>query len=317
MGEFFPLPTELKQAEYAQLYFHLELRGYFDLPQLGLLQLRRELLQALKTLQLDSDAETVAQLKDLLQPSESYDPVLKKQFKKPAPAFVLTPDPAMQGPYAPQKRIVLPLLLLGSAIDRFSSVVPLFEQLGQQGLFHGAGQFALVAIESEDASGLRTLLWEIGQSTTDLQLQISDLHWWLQRQDMTGSEIELEFISPMRLLRRGRPLFKTDFAELFPFLLRRVTAMLACHAGSEPIGDPLNLIAQANQLETIANRLYWSDWRRLDGEAGAQDLGGLLGSIRVAGPALTELAWLLQLGRMLHVGKGAAYGAGQYRLRNL
>jgi len=317
MSDLFPLPEELKQVEYAQLYLHLEIGSYFDLPPLGLLQLRRELRQALKSLQLTAGAQSLAQLEDLLCPSESPDPLLRKQFKKPAPGFVLTPDPARQGLCEPKDRIVLPLLLLGSAVDKFSSTIRLFEQLGQQGLCHGVGQFVLEAIETEDASGLRSMLWKTGESKVDLQPQICDLYWWLERQRMLGPVAVLEIVSPMRLISGGKPLFKADFADFFPYLLRRVTSMLACHAGVEPVEYPAGLIDLATRLESDAHRLHWSDWRRLEGESGTQDLGGLLGTIRVTGPALAEIAWLLQLGRLLNVGKGAAYGAGQYRLKSL
>jgi len=175
----------------------------------------------------------------------------------------------------------------------------------------------LEAIETEDASGLRSMLWKTGESKVDLQPQICDLYWWLERQRMLGPVAVLEIVSPMRLISGGKPLFKADFADFFPYLLRRVTSMLACHAGVEPVEYPAGLIDLATRLESDAHRLHWSDWRRLEGESGTQDLGGLLGTIRVTGPALAEIAWLLQLGRLLNVGKGAAYGAGQYRLKSL
>ena len=56
-----PLPSELQQVEYAQLYFHLQVKDTFDLPQLALLQLRRELLQALRTLEGWGSREEVEQ----------------------------------------------------------------------------------------------------------------------------------------------------------------------------------------------------------------------------------------------------------------
>ena len=68
MGYRAPFPVALQQVEYAKLYFHLEIDTYFDLPQLGLLQLRRELMQAMKSLSVDAD---ISQLKQLLQPELS------------------------------------------------------------------------------------------------------------------------------------------------------------------------------------------------------------------------------------------------------
>ena len=112
MSDLFPLPTELQRVEYAQLYFHLEVCDYFDLPRLGLLQLRRELFQALQQLRETGENELVVQLNRLLQPDLPIDPVLLRTAQKPAPAIVLAPDLTQQGLIEPKERIVLPGFLM-------------------------------------------------------------------------------------------------------------------------------------------------------------------------------------------------------------
>lgn len=316
MSDLFPLPAELAQVEYAQLYFHLEVCADFDLPRLALLQLRRELMQALRQLRQSGNVQLVEQLSRLLQPPLPGDPALRRLVQKPAPALVLLPDLEQYGLIEAKQRLVLPVLFLGDGLQGIEAFRLLLVQLGQQGLFSGAGQFRLDGIESEDNSGLRAMLWWSGEPETALRPPINELSWWLQRQPPSGDHVLLEFHSPLRLLRQNKPLFKTDFAELFPFLLRRVTAMLAGHCRVELVADPGGLINQANQVEVVNNRLRWQDWRRLDGAEEGQDLGGLLGTLELRGPALADLSWLLQLGSLLNIGKGAAYGAGQYRIRN-
>lgn len=316
MSDLFPLPTELQRVEYAQLYFHLEVCDYFDLPRLGLLQLRRELFQALQQLRETGENELVVQLNRLLQPDLPIDPVLLRTAQKPAPAIVLAPDLTQQGLIEPKERIVLPVLFFGDGVLGIAAFRRLLVQLGKQGLFAGAGQFRLEGIEAEDNSGIRSMLWLIGEPEIELSPPINDLLWWLQRQPPVNDHLLLDINSPLRLLRQKKPLFKADFSELFPFILRRVTAMLACHGGVEPVNDPAGLISQAAQVEVVCNRLRWQDWRRLDAADRGQDLGGLLGTLELRGSALADLQWLLQLGSFLNIGKGAAYGAGQYRVRN-
>jgi len=316
MSDLFPLPAELKQVEYAQLFFHLEFSGHFDLPPLGLLHLRRELLQALKTVQL-ADSASAEQLRELLQPPDPQDPLLKKRFKTPAPGFVLAPDPARQGLLQPQEQVILPVFLLGSAVRKANHFAILLEQLGQLGIYHGTGQFRIAAIEGESAASQRSMIWQQGEPLAELSVPANDLHWWLELQPVSRSKIELEILSPMRLLHQGKPLFQAGFSDFFSFLLRRVTAMLAWHGGIEPVEDPVGLLNLAAQVETVSGRLKWTDWRRLTGDFRHQDLGGLLGKLQLAGPALVEIDWLLQLGSLFQVGKGAAFGAGRYRLRNI
>lgn len=314
MGYQAPFPAELEQVEYVKLYFHLEICDHFDLPALALLRLRRELLQALKTLQDQGDTKVVAPLQQLLQPSLPADPVLLRRIQKPAPAIVLFPDISLQGLFKPKERIILPVLFVGTGITAIDAFVCLIQQLGKQGLYHGSGQFVLEGVEAEDGSGLRSMLWFGGKQIDGLTPPVCNVSWWLERQILSGDIIKIEVISPLRLLHQGKPLFKTGFATIFPFILRRVTAVLAGHAGVELIRDPERLISLAKRVESLENRLHWQDWRTLKMEQGDQSLGGLMGHLSVTGDELAELIWILQLGSLLNFGKGAAYGTGQYCL---
>lgn len=316
MSELFPLPEELERVEYAQLYFHLQISDYFDLPALGLLQLRRELLQALAALLETDQLIDVRQARALLQPPLPDDHRLKRLVQKPAPAFVLKPDISRQGLIEPKEQLVLPALFVGAGLNGCELFARLLEQLGNHGLYRGTGQFSLAGVEAADASGSRAMLWSKEEPQRNLIPPISDLLWWLQRQKVGGEMLSLQFTSPLRLLRQKKPLFKPDFADIFPHILRRVTAMLASHAAVEVISDPVGLIQQATQVEVVANHLQWQDWRRLRRDSGSQELGGLRGELRLKGPGLAEILWVLQLGSLFNLGKGAGYGAGQYGLRS-
>lgn len=309
-----PLPPELQQVEYVQLYFHLEISAAFDLPRLGLLQLRRELHQALRTLEGWGESRDTEHLRVLLQPPLSVDPLIRRQAQKPAPAFVLTPDPQLNGLIKARQRIVLPVLFVGQGLSGMNAFISLLQQLGQQGLYHGSGQFFLEGVESEDASGVRAMLWSKGNSGA-ISPPVSDLNWLLERQDMAVDRVTLEVLSPLRLLRQSKPLFKADFCDLFPFILRRVSAMLTCHGAVEVITDAKYLLDAARRVEVCGNDLHWQDWRSLAKDNRDQGLGGLLGSLQLQGGGLTDILWLLQLGSLFNIGKGAPYGAGQYDLR--
>ena len=317
MGYQAPFPAELQQVEYVKLYFHLEFSCYFDLPMSGLLQLRRELLQALKTLPDQDNSDDVRQLRRLLQPPLPVDPVLLRQIQKPAPALVIFPDISQYGLIEPKQRIILPILFIGSGIDTIDSFVYLLQHLGSRGLYHGSGQFVLEGVEAEDGSGLRSMLWFDGKQQARLTPPVCNFSWWLERQGWPGDSIKFEMITPLRLLHLGKPLFNAGFANIFPFLLRRVTTLLSGYAGVELPLDPKRLIFLANQVESLENHLYWKDWRAMKREQGTQNLGGLMGSLSVTGSELTELIWILQLGSFLNFGKGATYGAGQYHLNRI
>ena len=317
MGYQAPFPTQLEEVEFLRLYFHLEVRADFELPELGLLQLRRELLAALKVLQRERDPEAVAEIRSVFFPDLPDDPVLVRRLQKPAPPLVLAPAIDVAGRLQAGGRILLPVLLFGAAIHHLEDFIDLFEQVGQQGLYKGEGYFFVEAVECEDASGVRSILRDATEPRRELTPPVSDLAWWLERLRLLGSGCRIELLSPLRLLSRGKPLFKADFAALFPFILRRVSSMLA-HCGPVDLGDDAGyFLTQAGRLSTVANRLQWKDWRRLKRSDGNLDLGGLMGYLEIAGDELADIAWLLRLASLFNIGKGAAYGAGQFRLIDL
>ena len=90
--------------------------------------------------------------------------------------------------------------------------------------------------------------------------------------------------------------------------------MLSSHAGVELRINSSQLIASAAKIEMVENSLVWQDWRMLQCSSGSQGIGGLLGDLTITGDKMAELLWILQLGTMFNCGRGATYGAGQYRL---
>ncbi|MDT8420375.1 MAG: CRISPR system precrRNA processing endoribonuclease RAMP protein Cas6 [Desulfuromonadales bacterium] len=312
MSNLFPVPDTLRRAEYARLFFQLEAREYFDLPPLALQRLRREFRQAVRYFGDSGDQLLTAQLNGLLAPPPPDDLKLRKLVQKPAPPFVLSPDPQRVGLVEPGEWLELPVLFLGSGIRMIDPFARMLQQVGRQGLVNGQGKCALATVEVEDASGRRTTLWNGGPLEGALLPVVNDLCWWLELQPPEWDNLTLTFRSPLRLMRGGKPLFKSNFAELFPFVLRRVTAMLAGHCQVETVTDPSTLLDAAFRVEECANRLQWRDWRSLTADDGGQDLGGLSGTLDLSGSDLADLLWVLRLGSLLQVGKGAPYGAGHY-----
>jgi len=306
-----PFPVELEHVEYVKLFFSLKITTCFYLPSLGLLQLRGELLRGIKFL---SDDRIAQQLQQFLQPSLPSDPIVRRQIQKPAPALIISPELLCSGLIEAGEKIILPVIFIGTGIMMIDAFISLLQYLGRLGIYRGTGWFELETIEVEDDSGFRSILWFNGQQPAQVIPPVCNLSWWLERQDVFDGMIKFEMMTPLRLLRHGKPIFRAKFATIFPFLLRRVTAMLTYHSGIEFRFDPSWLISLASQVESTTDLLRWQDWRILECNMGVQNLGGMMGEIILEGDELAELIWILQLGTMLNFGKGAAYGAGQYQL---
>jgi hypothetical protein len=93
--------------------------------------------------------------------------------------------------------------------------------------------------------------------------------------------------------------------------------MIFAHCDLEVLGmsEPGLLLEAAGRVVEQENQLVWRDWRVLEGKEHIQDIGGVSGSIRLEGEALAEILWVLNLGSLLNIGKGAAFCAGHYFLK--
>lgn len=196
---------------------------------------------------------------------------------------------------------------IGAAIQQIEPFVQLLEALGEVGLLGHRGRFSIDKIANAHPAAAETTLWQGGTRT--LAPHISDFSALVE--EPVPQSLRLEFMTPARLLSQGRPLFKPDFAALFPFILRRVGAMLATWTDSRQLFDVPLLLAHSTRVVSSDNDLKWLDWRPL---GGYDEAGGVCGSITLAGPELSELWPILKLGELLGLGRGAAYGAGRYRL---
>ena len=308
-------PDVLQRFEFIRPVLILRVLEPFQLPILGVLQLRRELQQAWRVLR-DTGHPAAAAAGKLLRPQQPDDPVLLQHVQQPSPALVLRPASDLQGAITEQQTIALPVLLFGSGLQGLEALLALVEEWGRLGFYNGGGRFVLEQVAVVDACGTLRPYWSAGTPRPEELPEITDAAWWLEQQPWIGGDVCLEISTPMRLLRRGRPLFKASSGDFLPYLLRRVQTMLAIHAGVD-LSDEISLLRErCGQVAASSGLLRWQDWRTLNRPAAVQPVGGLLGRLNLPTKEFPDLLWVLHLGRLLNVGKGAAYGAGQYRLHD-
>jgi len=305
-----PILFSSPDIEFVLAHFHLEFQQKFHLGLSEMLRLRRNLTAAAHQV-LGNRYST--RFQNLFDPPLSDDPVALRRFQRPSPPFAILPEPTDIHDYDAGDRLDLKVSCWGRGgrlLDDFSLVL---KELGRAGYHRGNGFFELVSIETEDSSANRAHIWIKNDNFHFLSPSFNDVGWWLSRNSIADS-VRLEFLTPARLISQGRPLFRVNFKRLFPFMLRRVSSMLYAHCGREVIDDPGHLLAAASKVREAENSLHWQDWRTLEGQGEVQDLGGIVGSVLLGGDALPEVLDILRLATLMNVGKGAAFGAGRFRL---
>ncbi len=310
------LPANLTRLEFCRVEFALEFQDAFTLTREKALRLRRDLLQAARDLA-ELTGEGEGGWRELFDPGLPADSLLQRRHQRPGPGFVLSPPCEPETSLEAGDVFLLRALFLGRSVSRLGFFARVLSLLGERGFHRGEGPFELAGIEGEDGSGRRSPLWLPGDDLEEIAPPLLDAAWLLAGRRGEGGGRCLRFLTPARVLSRGRPLFRPTFRDLFPFILRRVTGLCAAHCQVELLGDPAPLLAAAAAVETAGGKLAWEDWRTLEGDGGETELGGVAGSLALRGEALEEIAWVLELGVLLQVGRGAAYGAGCYVLEPL
>lgn len=302
-------------VEFAILHFRFEFTHRTVLSRQVLLQLRRELHRTARNLfALEGNEATARALfRALFDPPLAVDPVAQRRYQRPGPPFVLAIDPADAGDYQAGDLWTLKVFFWGQGAQYAADFARVLQALARSGFGPGVESGELVAIDSEDASGVRAPLWQEGQPLHRLTPVFCDLDWWLADWPR-GCDWRLELQTPARILSAGRPMFRSSLVKLFPFILRRVTSMCHAHCGLDLLTEPAVLLQASNLVAERENTLAWTDWRALDRGSELFDLGGLMGGVTLAGAAVEDLTWVLQVGSLLNLGKGAAFGAGGFKL---
>lgn len=305
-------PDALQHVDVVKVCFVLEFMSPCLLQPANFLEIGR-ILRSVGRQSLDAhDAVATQQWKLLFQPALSEDPVARRKFQKPSPAFVVTIPIIQKKRLQGGERLELEVLFVGTGIPLIYEFLRNLIELGHLGLSAGEGRFAVTRVRSRDPDGSESQAWRQHEPLKTLTCSVQPLTWLLQDERIMN-DVTIRFITPTRLMVDGKPLRRPLFRHLFPFMLRRVTSMLYAHSGVEVLDDPTCLLAKSRELNVVETRLKWHDWRSLSGQKGLV-VGGFIGEMVLQGQALEEVYWVLAVASLFGLGKGATYGAGQFTL---
>ena len=303
------LPAGLEVVDIVRLRFTLDFVTPCTLQPADFLGLGRLLKMSGRHLS-NNDSLAQSQWEALFNPPLSADPVALRNHQKPAPAFVMNIPISEPQFFDVGDQLDFETLFIGSGIPLVHIYLLSLIHLGRLGLVAGEGQFDVREVFSTGGQG-DSRVWRHGTPVDSLPCQVSPLDWLLESSRLKQT-VKLSFLTPVRLLVKGKPLRNPSFGQIFPFMLRRVTSMLHAHAGLEIDADSHALIESARLVPEMESRLEWHDWRSV-GQQGSV-IGGFVGELELKTEGIDELYWIIALASHLGIGKGAAYGAGHFEL---
>ena len=241
--------------------------------------------------------------------------VMRGYEKAPHP-FILEPPLETKQLYTPDEELDFSLVLVGKVIDYLPYFIYTFQSLGSLGIGRGSGRFTLNkvrslvdtahddAIYSSDTEVLRPFKWQALSIGKTLETPVAP------------PLITLRFITPTRIMYRGKLLFELDFQTLIINLLRRLALLAYFHCGGNPQEEIpfVDLIEKAGAVNVNDRSLKWYDWERYSNRQDTRmKLGGFVGTITFEGD-LSPFMPYIQAGEILHVGKGTSFGLGKYKI---
>ncbi|RMF42869.1 MAG: hypothetical protein D6751_11460 [Deltaproteobacteria bacterium] len=309
MMNLLPALGRLEDIDGVCMRLHLEFEESFDLDWTHLLRLRREAYQVGRQLLESSDGMMREGLSELLFPAAPADPRMRRLAPVTPVPFILQLDSAQSVKLEPGDVLPLDFLLVGRGRHFAQAFACLFRDLGRRGLFNGQGHFTLDRVDAVGIDGAAIPIWHTGAAWREPEWPLHQL--WPE--EISMRPCTLTFITPARILARGKPLFRPGLKHLVPVMVRRVSSLVHAWCGVDLLADPQALLAELPATD-IRGTLRWQDWRRLEGDHTSQDLGGVVGSVDIPREWLEVAGPFIHLCRQFNFGKGAAFGAGSFIL---
>jgi hypothetical protein len=128
----------------------------------------------------------------------------------------------------------------------------------------------------------------------------------------TPAFLTIRFLTPTLLRADGKVIHRPEFHHLFKRVRDRINA-LSTFFGEGPLdADFRGLGERAEKVRTLSSKIEWVERFRTSSKTlQRHELSGFMGSVVYEG-GLNEFVPWLALGELVHVGKHAAWGNGQY-----
>ncbi len=226
--------------------------------------------------------------------------------------------------------LLLPYVLSGiKSLGQVDGIGSRVEPEGRRGRF----DLQAVYLEHPFRSPSRKLIYEatngLVHAPQDDAIIPADVEQAAQKllDAMGGSEpgLTLRFLTPMRLIHRGRLVRTFAFGPFWQRLLERLF-MVAEDFGDPPLEDARERLRRtveatlpvAEKVRVVRDHTWWWDVKGYSSRLGReQHLGGLIGEVLLQAPREVWSTLLIPLlwGTITHVGKNAVKGGGWYELR--
>ena len=235
---------------------------------------------------------------------------MNKYNKVPHP-FIIEPPPEEKQKYKEGDLISFELVLVGKAVDYLPYFIYTFEELGETGLGRGRGKYRLLYVYKGDTAIYSYQDKTIHRADVD-SISVKDITCV---EDSRDDIVEIEFLTPLRIVYGRKLVSDIDFHILIRNLVRRLNLLYYFHCnGRELDWDYKKIIDHAAGVAMEEKNMHWQDWERYSSRQNTRmKMGGMIGKVKYIGN-LESFMSILEAGEIFHAGKGTSFGLGKYRI---
>ena len=242
--------------------------------------------------------------------------VMRKQTNIPHPFTLSDMSDLKKYLYKPGEVFSFTLTLVGKSIDSLPYCVYSMIRLGEAGIGKTRGKFKLIAVKEIDAqNNICQPIYEHDTLNMPRKRLSFDIAEKLTSQYFKETnKISLKFISPLRIKYRNKICDHADFHIIIRSLIRRLSNLAYFHCNSQSDLQFKEIIEKAHSIEIANNNMAWYDWERYSTrQKDWMNLGGIIGDITYEGN-IKDFIPILIMGSWVNIGKGTAFGLGNYTL---
>ncbi|MBI3456665.1 MAG: CRISPR system precrRNA processing endoribonuclease RAMP protein Cas6 [Candidatus Rokubacteria bacterium] len=226
--------------------------------------------------------------------------------------FVIAPPPAGMREHPAGSEVVFDLTLVGRARELFPYFVITFREVDRIGRRRRAVRLARIdAVHPlRDTTDLAYRAEDNLVRAVDSSVSLGDC----AAVPCPAGGVRVRFVTQTRLTHEGGLARRPEFPVLFRRLLGRLSSLARFHCGAPLEADFRGLIEQAHGVRLAHDETAWTTWARYSARQDRRiEWAGLVGAATYAGDLAPFWPYLV-FGQWVHVGKGATFGLGAYRL---
>lgn len=224
--------------------------------------------------------------------------------------FIIEPPLTHKRFFLKEERMYMNIILLGKAIEYLPYFIYTFDRMGREGIGQDRGRYLLEEVKSVGSDGSRAVIYSADAQELHNQFETIELD------EFTSGlipQISLQFLTPVQIKAAGKPVIELEFSVLLKAILRRYHSLRYFHGDGSKERFDINW-DEAERVETLHSDLKPERFKRYSNRQNRSiPMGGLTGSITYRGNLGQFYPWL-KIGEYLHVGKGATFGMGWYRV---